>query len=246
MTSDLRVFVRSPLAVALALLLVAGVATTLAIFPREGVVAAESGASSAATQNRGAEFDRWYAAQPRVPLSIPSGGAKVLIVKFNDFQCPACSQSYLQYKAIFAKYDAEHPGEVRIVLNDFPLNADCNPNVGRTLHPAACDAAVAVRLAAQHSRAGELEDWLYTHQPDMTGPSVRTWATEKGGVSESEFAAKYATTLAQVRNDVALGTQLHVQATPTFFINGVMIDSMVAPQYFDQAIAYELQRASTQ
>ena len=56
-------------------------------------------------------------------------GAKVLIVKFNDFQCPACGQSYLQYKPIFAKYEAEHPGQVRVVLKDYPLNRDCNDNI---------------------------------------------------------------------------------------------------------------------
>jgi uncharacterized membrane protein len=241
---DVRVFVRSPLAVTLALLLVTGAATTLAFFPREAVVAAESGATPVATEDQRSEFDRWYAAQPRVPLIIPSGGARVLIVKFNDFQCPACGKSYLDYKPIFAKYDAEHAGDVRVVLKDFPLNADCNPSVPRTVHAAACDAAIAVRLAAQHNRAEELEDWLYTHQAEMTAPSVRTWANEKGGVSEAEFSAKYAATLSLVKADVALGNQLRVQSTPTFFVNGVKIDGSLPAQYFDQAIGFELQRAT--
>jgi protein-disulfide isomerase/disulfide bond formation protein DsbB len=244
LVGDLRVFIRSPLAVALAALLFVGAGTTLALFPRESVVAADSGGVAVATDDQRSEFDRWYAAQPRVPLIIPAGGAKVLVVKFNDFQCPACGKSYLDYKSIFAKYEAEHPGDVRVVLKDFPLNADCNPSVPRTVHPAACDAAVAVRLAAQHNRAEALEDWLYTHQPEMTGPSVRTWANEKGGVSESEFAAKYATAVALVKSDVALGNQLHVQSTPTFFVNGVKVDGTLPAQYFDQAIAYELQRAT--
>ena len=40
-----------------------------------------------------------------------------------------------------------------------------------------------------------------------------------------------------------LGRQLGVKSTPTFFINGVKIEGALPPQYFDQAIAYELQRA---
>ena len=40
------------------------------------------------------------------------------------------------------------------------------------------------------------------------------------------------------------GTQLSVNSTPTFFINGVKIEGACAPQYFDQAIAYELQQRS--
>ena len=43
---------------------------------------------------------------------------------------------------------------------------------------------------------------------------------------------------------VALGRQLQVKSTPTFFINGVKIEGALPPQYFDQAIAYELQHAA--
>jgi protein-disulfide isomerase len=36
-----------------------------------------------------------------------------------------------------------------------------------------------------------------------------------------------------------------VKSTPTFFINGVKIEGGLPPQYFDQAIAYELQHAAS-
>ena len=50
----------------------------------------------------------------RLPIIISPEGAKVLIVKFNDYQCPACGQSYLAYKSILAKYDAQSPGAVGV------------------------------------------------------------------------------------------------------------------------------------
>ena len=59
----------------------------------------------------------------------------------------------------------------------------------------------------------------------------------------SVISAKYASTLSLVKGDIALGKQLNIKATPTFFINGVKIESAIAPQYFEQAIAYELQHA---
>jgi protein-disulfide isomerase len=37
-----------------------------------------------------------------------------------------------------------------------------------------------------------------------------------------------------------------VSATPTMFINGVKIPGVLAPQFYDQAIAFELQRAAAQ
>jgi uncharacterized membrane protein/protein-disulfide isomerase len=246
--NDVRVFAGSPLAIIIALLFFAGAGTTLAFFPREGAVApgepaAGAAAAPAPTQDQRSEFERWYVSQPRVPLIVPSEGAKVLVVKFNDFQCPACGQSYLQYKPIFAKYEAEHPGLVKLVLKDYPLNRDCNDAMGQTIHPAACDAAVAVRLAKTHNRADDMEDWLYTHQPAMTPPSVRQAAHDVGQITD--FDAKYPTTISLVKGDVALGRQLAVKSTPTFFINGVKIEGALPPQYFDQAIAYELQHATT-
>jgi len=126
-------------------------------------------------------------------------------------------------------------------LKDYPLNPNCNDNLQQMVHPAACDAAVAVRLAAQHGKADALEDYLYTHQPDMTPQMVRQAAQNFGGVAD--FDAKYASTLALVKGDIGLGRQLAIKSTPTFFINGVKIEGMLPPQYFEQAITYELAHA---
>jgi uncharacterized membrane protein len=245
---DARAFVSSPLALTLAVLFFAGAATTLAFFPREaspGAAAAGGQAAPAApqpTDTQKAEFERWYTSQPRVPLIVPAEGAKVLVVKFNDYQCPACGQSYTQYKPIFQKYETAQPSAVRLVTKDYPLNRDCNDSIGQTIHPAACDAAVAVRLVPPGRREA-MEEWLYSHQPSMTSPSVRQAAKDIGQVAD--FEVRYQPTLALVRSDVALGRQLQIRSTPTFFINGVKIEGGLPAQYFDQAIAIELQRAAS-
>lgn len=239
---DLRALVGSPLALTLAILFLVGAASTLAFFPREGTTDAGTPVATASLdQDRRSEWQRFYESQPRIPMVISSEGAKVLIVKFNDFQCPACGQTYLQYKSLLAKYDADHPGAVKLVLKDYPLNRDCNDNVQQTLHPAACDAAVAVRLAAQHGKAEALEEYLYTHQPEMTPPMVRQAARDLGSVTD--WDAKYASTIALVKGDIALGRQLGIRSTPTFFVNGVKLEGGYPPVYIDQAIQYELARA---
>jgi uncharacterized membrane protein/protein-disulfide isomerase len=235
--NDVRVLVSSPVAIVLALLWAAGSVSTLAFFPREARTGA---ASPEPTQAQRSELERFMASAQRVPLAIPSEGAKVLIVKFADYQCPACGQAYLAYKPVLAKYATTHPGAVRMVMKDYPLNSECNSALSTTLHPAACDAAVAVRLARAHNQGDALEDWFYTHQPQMTPATVRQAAKDVGQVTD--FDAKYAPTLALVKGDIAMGQSLHVTQTPTFFINGIKIDGAWAPQFFDQAIAYELQR----
>jgi uncharacterized membrane protein/protein-disulfide isomerase len=241
LTRDLRVLVGNPLAIAVTVLFVAGAATTLAFFPREG--SGEPGTTPTPTADQRSELEQFMATATRIPLVIPRDGAKVLIVKFNDFQCPACGHSYLSYKPILAKYESQKPGAVRMVLKDYPLNPNCNSN-SSMLHPAACHAAVAVRLAREHNRGEQMEDWLYTHQPEMTPDSVKQAAREVGQVTD--FDAKYAATLELVKADVALGTQLDIHSTPTFFIDGVKVEGEWATQYFDEAIAYELQHPPAQ
>ena len=240
---DLRVLLGSPLAVTIAVLFCAGAATTLAFFPREGAVASQA-APPQASASQSSEFERVMATTPRVPIVIPTDGAKVLIVDFSDFQCPFCKQAFYAYKPILQKYEAQQPGFVKFVLKDYPLDSECNVNVtGGGPHPSACEAAVAVRLAQPHNRMDAMEEWLFNNQPSLTPPVVRQAAHDVGQVND--FEAKYAFTLELVKGDIALGHQLGVKSTPTLFINGVKFEGVLAPQYFDQAIAYELKRAVT-
>jgi len=244
LASDLKLLVSRPVALVLALLWAGGAVSTLAFFPRETTappVAEIAEPAAGGGQGQQTELERYMSQAPRVPLVISSEGAKVLIVKFNDYQCPACGQSYLTYKPIFAKYQASNPGAIRLVMKDFPLNPDCNSNLTTMLHPGACDAAVAVRLAREHNRGEQLEDYFYTHQEQMTPQTVRQAARDIGGVTD--FDAKYAVTLESVKSDIALGKSLRVSQTPTFFVNGVKIEGMMRPEFFDQAIAYELAHA---
>jgi protein-disulfide isomerase len=243
---DLKAVRHSPLAMALAALFVIGTASALAFFPREtpaavagGNASPEPGGAAPATdQARMAEFVRFYEAQPRVTLNVPADGAKVLIVKFNDYQCPACGESFRAYKSVLAKYEASHPGAVRLVTRDFPLETECNTGGP---HQAACEAAVAVRLARPKGRAEALEEYLFANQKGMTADNVKQAAREVGQVTD--FDARYQATLEQVKADSAYGRQLGVGSTPTFFINGVKLDGMLPAVYFDQAISYELERA---
>jgi protein-disulfide isomerase len=225
----------------LTLLLAGASVSAVALFPRE--VPGGAPVTPEQLQDQRSELERFMATEPRVPLVIPMQGAVVLIVKFNDYQCPACSQSYQLYKPVLAKYATSNPGAVRMVLRDFPLNPACNDTVKQVIHPAACEAAVAVRLARLQNRGDAMEDWLYTHQEGMTAQTVKQAAREVGQVAD--FDAKYAPTLELVKGDVSVGRQLKVSSTPTFFINGVKFSGAIAPQFFDQAIAYELQHAGT-
>lgn len=241
---DLRTVLRHPVALVVAILFLAGAASAVAFFPRQPDAAPAATASAAAaaqlSQQQQSEFERWYAGLERVPLPVGGGGAKVVIVKFNDYQCPPCRQTFEMYKPVLAKWQRSHPGMVAMVTKDFPLEPECNVHAPGGQHLAACEAAVAVRLAREKGRADVMEDWLFANQPSMSPSLVRDGARQIGQVTD--FDRRYAATLEAVKADIAQGAQFGVRATPTFFINGVRIPG-VKSEYFDAAIAYELKRA---
>ncbi len=249
LVSDLRLLTRRPAALALAILFVAGSVAALALFPRESTLDSmaqslgEGGSAGADTSGAPpAGFEQWYVSLPRVSLSAGAEGADVVIVKFNDYQCPPCRQTSIEYQSVFARYEASHPGRVRYVLRDFPLESECNAIVSSDLHPASCEAAVAVRLARERGRAEELEAWLFANQPSMTPEMVAQAAREVAGVTD--FAERYQATLPAVRADIQQGIDIGVRSTPTFVINGVMLAGGVPPAIFDLIIARELERAA--
>jgi protein-disulfide isomerase len=215
----------------------AAVASPEPVRPAPGGPAVQSSGPAAAPS----DFERWYRSQPRENVPVSRDGAAVLIVKFTDYQCPACAQTYFGYRSVLAKYEAQHPGAVRLVSLDYPLNIDCNPGLPRTLHPMACEAAVAMALAARNHRAAPLEEWLYANQQVLTPLLVRRAAGTLGGVTDWQAAAPSA--LETVKANAALGRVLHVESTPTFFINGVRVTTLPPPGSFDAAIRYELERA---
>jgi protein-disulfide isomerase len=189
------------------------------------------------------EFVRWWSAQPRVELPIEADGAAVLVVKFNDYMCPPCRQTYLNYRPVFAKYEAERPGAVKLVMKHYPLDPECNSTAPNGVHYASCEAAAAVLLAGRGGADVEaLEVWFFDRQATLSPSSVQTAARDVGGVED--FEAEYPAMLDQIREDIALGVSLGVEATPTFVINGVRVTGGLTVPYFDAAIAYELERAA--
>ena len=241
---DLRAAIGSPLAATLAVVWVAASVSLVAFFPREAAVADNASESvSAPTETLGtdevAQFTAWLDAQPRVDLGVPANGARVMVVKFNDYQCPACRQAYLAYKGIQRKYESAYPGQVAFVSLDYPLEAECNTS---GIHAAACEAAVAVRLARAKNRAPEMEEWLFANQASLTRDRVKEGLTEVAQVSD--FDARYAETLVAVRADAQLGQKLKITGTPTFFINGIRIEATLRPAYLDATIEHELKKAS--
>lgn len=188
------------------------------------------------TEQQKADFVRQYEALPKVNVPIDADGAKVLVVKFNDYQCPPCRQSFYDYKPIFAKYAKS--GRVKFVLKHFPLESECNAAIGGSMHPASCEAAAAVVMAQSKGTSDKLEEWFFANQPSLTPDSVKQAAASVAGISN--YDAQYARALTLVRTDAGLGALLGAKSTPTFVVNGHVIAGAMPAVLFELAIEHEL------
>ena len=246
--ADLGRLARTPAAVGVAgVYLALTVAVVLAFSAGHGEPVSQAGAAAApdpatSAEDAVSEFERFWDAQPRVELPVARDGAQVLVLKFNDYQCPSCAKSYLDYEPIFARYESSHPGAVLHISLDYPLDPECNEQTPRGGHMGACEAAVAVRLARRAGRDGQMVRWLYENQQNLSRETIREALAEVAGVAD--FDAMYDATLEDVKADIALGGTIDIDATPTFIINGVQIKGGLQVPFFDAAIALELERAA--
>ena len=230
---DLATVAQTPIAATLAVVWLAVSAGLVFGFPKppQATQTSASAASSAPavpaetlSPEQRSEWEAWLDAQPRAPEAMPTGATKVLVLKFNDYQCPSCRLAWVLYKDIIAKYEKAHPGVFAFENKDFPLETECG--AFSIPHAAACEAAAAVRMAREKNRDKELEAALFEKQsPSMTRDDVVS-ALQRFGI---------------LRVDVQLGQKLGVQGTPTFYLNGIKLPSL-RPAYFDAALDWAVRR----
>lgn len=250
LAADLGAVVRRPSAIGAFAALIVVVSLAAQLFPPTEVAAAGDaqavavpGGIGSLTPAQTQELEKFIAAQPRVPVMVATEGAAVVLVKFNDYMCPPCGQTFAEYKPVLAKWAAEYPGKLKYVTKDFPLDPECNKFAPGGSHLASCEAAVAVRLARERGKAGAMEDWLFANQPTLTPATVKESVKTIAGVTD--FDSRYPTTLQLVKADIEQGGQLRVEGTPTFFMNGIRLPGLRAA-FLDGAIALEMKRAGVQ
>jgi protein-disulfide isomerase len=156
-------------------------------------------------------------------------GAKVVVVNFDDFECPFCSR---MHQTLFPDILREYGDRVTFIYKDYPL---------AEIHPWAIHAAVdAGCLAAQNNDAyWDFADYMHANKqlidsgktPDARLDVVDKMAMMQGQRHNVDAAKLGACVKAQnedqVRASMKEADSLGVSATPTLFINGQKIDGAV-------------------
>lgn len=159
--------------------------------------------------------------------------APVVIVGFDDLECPYCARMNAQlFPALLQRYG----DKVHIVYRDFPLDQ----------HPWALHAAVDVNCVGEHSTAGywNLVDYIHAHAAEMGGEAkslaqaeqtLDTLTREEGKRQKLEAAVLDACIAKQdtaaIQAEIKAGEALGVGATPALFINGEKLEGAVPISY---------------
>jgi protein-disulfide isomerase len=149
--------------------------------------------------------------------------AKVEIVNYDDLECPYCAKMHAE---LFPETLDHYKGLVKIVYKDDPLVE---------IHPWALHAAVDANCLAHESPAAywHYVDYLHTHGEDITGPDrdprksnalLDKLAAEEGvkaSVAKEPLDACIAKQdQSAVRTSMQEASSLHIDGTPTLFVNG--------------------------
>lgn len=158
---------------------------------------------------------------------------------FSDYQCPACKSQRDRYDPVLRRLTSAYPNELVLEHYDFPLEPECNQSLSGELHPLACEAAVAVRVAARHGDKAAFEEYLFSHQSEMNRQTIETLLRSYHLLDE--FARDYQRELDEVRKDVSLAVSVGVQSTPVYFVNGIRLQGW-SPELLERVIVAERRR----
>lgn len=158
-----------------------------------------------------------------------SSASTVEIVEFSDLECPACKRKWPLIKETLKT----HGQAVKHGMVGFPL-----PNI----HPWAFRAACATWCLAQQDahQVLEFKELFYSLQKDMEVSDVTPTSTDfvaGKGLDEEAFRACYLRdpSVTAVHGQLGLGHVVGVQATPTYVVNGWLVQ-MPEEAWFGQMI----------
>ena len=143
--------------------------------------------------------------------------AKVTVVEFLDPECESCRQMYPLVKQVMAEYQ----GRARLVVRYMPF------------HRNSLFAASALEAAGDQGKYWEMLEALFANQPlwgdhHHPRPELIPEIAKQVGLDMEAFnkALSNPESKREVEQDQADGKALGVTGTPTFFVNGRLLDQL--------------------
>jgi protein-disulfide isomerase len=146
-----------------------------------------------------------------------SASAKVNLVEFGDYECPACGS----YNALVKQVLTEFAGKITFAFKNFPLSQHTNANIS----------SYAAEAAGLQGKFWQMHDKLYETQSVWTnstdaGTIFKVYANDLGldhARFESDIDSQKVKDI--VEKDLGDGNAIGINSTPTFYLNGIKMDN---------------------
>ncbi len=155
--------------------------------------------------------------------AIGSPSAKVAIVEFGDYQCPACGSAY----PIIKRITDDYKGKIYFQFRNFPLPQHQNAKLS----------ALVAEASGRQGKFWEMHDMLYENQNEW-GESNKpmgffeTYAKKlKLDVERLKKDIQEDALMKKIDRDTNDGGSAGVNSTPSFFVDGILLRG--TPQYAD-------------
>ncbi|RJR28203.1 hypothetical protein C4564_05875 [Candidatus Microgenomates bacterium] len=158
---------------------------------------------------------------------------RLVLIEYGDFQCPACSV----YQPITNRLAEEFKDSLSVVFRHFPL---------RSIHKNAQIASQASVAASLQGKFWEMHDKLYETQEEWSEERDPKAMFEKYAIELGLDIDRFKTdidseeTKDRVNKDYNDAFEAKVNATPTFFLNGVKLDNPRGYEPFKQIVLDKL------
>lgn len=156
---------------------------------------------------------------------IGPASAKVTLVEFADFQCPACRRFA---EGALRGAMAEFPGQISLVFRHWPL----------PYHKFAYPAARASECAAVQGGFDQFVTHVYEHQDSLGTTAMRDFAARSGVSDLTQFDKCFSDTIpvARIEADMRAVRKLEGRGTPTLVLNGRLLPTVPDSVKFHELI----------
>jgi protein-disulfide isomerase len=151
--------------------------------------------------------------------------AKVEVVEFSDFQCPFCAKGADIITALKKKYG----NKIKVAFKHFPL----------PFHKDAKKAAMASMCAHEQNKSAfwKMHDLMFKGQDRLGTDGLKNFASQSGiDVSKFEKCLTDHKYRDFVNRNIEEGKAIGVKSTPTFFVNGQLLQGAQPIEEFAKLI----------
>ena len=165
--------------------------------------------------------------------------AKVKVVEFADFECPACRGAATSMREVAKTYG----DKILVVFKNYPLDKSCNPDMNSDFHKFACYAAVMARCAGTYGKFWQMHDKIYDNQRELSINNIEKWAKSLGLSDKQISQCRDSKDIKnKLIDDIKEAKKADLQGTPTIYINGHRLEGGSSIENISRAINYELSK----